>query len=151
MEELSVAYVTINIDLLKKKYIEFHRFAFWHDVGVTALSALATALLTVNKTTGSFSGVVLIVPFLTGFVTVFVACDHFFKFRSKSDQYKKALHQLQSLQIELTECECNNGVSSQNRSKEEIYREARKIMLLVDIIPDVDNRVFHWFGHKSSR
>lgn len=151
MEELSVAYVTTNIDLLKKQYIEYHRFAFWHDVMVTALSAFATALLTVNKEYGFFKDFVWLVPFLTGSVTVFVACDHFFNFRSKSDQYKKALHQLQSLQIELVECESTKGVSSQNRSKEEIYKEARKIMLLVDIIPDVDDRVFRCFCNKSSQ
>jgi len=45
MEELSVAYVTTNIDLLKKQYIEFHHVAFWHDVGIAALSALQVALL----------------------------------------------------------------------------------------------------------
>ena len=90
MEELSVAYLTTNIDLLKKEYVKFHRFAFWHDVGVTAISALAAALLSVNETAGSIC-ITWLVPFMTGSVTVFVACDHFFKFRSKADQYKKSL------------------------------------------------------------
>jgi hypothetical protein len=149
MEELFITYLATNIDLLKRNYVEFHRFAVWHDIGVTALSASATAILTINKTSGSMYILTLFVPVLTGLVTVFVACDHFFKFRTKADQYKEALRLMLNLQAELAECECNNGVSSENRSKEELYKEARKIMFSIDIIPNIDDRIFYRFPQKK--
>ncbi|MEI6269561.1 MAG: hypothetical protein WCP01_11835 [Methylococcaceae bacterium] len=140
MEELSVAYLTINIDLLKKEYVKFHRFAFWHDVGVTAISALATTLLSVNETAGSIY-ITWLVPFMTGSVTVFVACDHFFKFRSKADQYKKALHLLLDLQSEVCECESNAGISINGRKFEDIYKETKTIIHSLDVISELDDSV----------
>ncbi|TAN67493.1 MAG: hypothetical protein EPN17_10995 [Methylobacter sp.] len=147
MNQLPENYLGTNIDLLKCKYVEYHRFAFWHDVGVTGLSAFATALLTIHKEAKLFDSVVWVVPFLTGLVTVFVACDHFFKFRPNAIIYKKALVGLQRLQIELDECECNNGVSLNNRNKEQIYLEAKNIVSSLDIVSCVDDRIFHC--HKN--
>lgn len=148
MEELSVTYLKTNIDLLKKQYVAFHRYAFWHDVGVTALSALATALLSVNEIMQSDS-IRLSVPFLTGSVTVFVACDHFFKFRSKADAYKKALRLLLDLQVEVNECASNGNLSTSGRMLADIYKEAKKIMLSVDAIANLDDSVLpRWVRFK---
>lgn len=147
MNQVPENYLVNHIDLLKCKYVEFHRFAFWHDVGVTALSAFATALLTIHKEAKLFDSVVWVAPFLTGLVTVFVACDHFFKFRPNAMSYKKALVSLQKLQTELDECECNNGLSFNKRNKEQIYLEAKSIVSSLDIALDVDDRIFHWCKH----
>ena len=81
-----------------------HRFAFWHDVGVTSLGALATTLLGVAEIAGdSQTGKLLraCVLFLTGSVTVFAACGQFFKFKAKAQAYHGAAAQLLNLERRL--------------------------------------------------
>lgn len=143
MNQVPEIYIETHIDLLKTKY----RFAFWHDVGVTGLSAFATALLTIHDKAKLFDSVVWVTPFLTGLVTVFVACDHFFKFRPNAIILQKALVSLKNLQTELVECDCNAGISTNKRNKEQIYLEAKSIVSSLDIALDVDDRIFHWCKH----
>ena len=78
-----------------------HRLAFWHDVGVTGLGALATILLGVAEIARvSDAGRLfrVVVLFLTGSVTVFAACDQFFKFKTTAQIYRTAGGRLRSLQ-----------------------------------------------------
>lgn len=79
--------------------------------------------------------------FLTGNVTVFTACDHFFKSRAKADEYRKALHLLLDLQSEVYECETNEGISINGRKLADIYKEAKTIMHSVDVISELGDSV----------
>jgi len=77
------------------------RFAFWHNVGVTGIGALATILLGVGETAmdPEVSRLVRVfVLFLTGSVTVFAACDQFFKFKTTAQTYQGAVVRLLSLE-----------------------------------------------------
>jgi|GEM_PF-5691092 len=76
------------------------RFAFWHDVGVIALSALATALLGVAEMEGSPNCRNVIrtaTLFITAMVTVFSACNQFFKFKEHGEAYGLARARLSRL------------------------------------------------------
>lgn len=65
------------------------RFAFWHDVGVTGLSALSTVLVGVAEMSPfGAHGLRVVVLFLTGSITVFSACDHFFKFKANAETHR---------------------------------------------------------------
>lgn len=154
MDDLEVEnYFSANIELLSRKYTEYHIFAFWHDVMVTALSAFATALLTIKKESAGYEFIAsiipfitLILPFLTGLVTVFVACDHFFKFRSNADKYEEALHSLIGFQTELRECNWDKkeAKSTKGRTKLTIYKDATDVMAKAKVLPNIDDRVFRW-------
>jgi len=76
-------------------------FAFWHDVGVTGLGATATALLGLTEISGDLhyqSAIRACVLFITAAITVFVACDHFFRFKTQEQTYRLALGQLLSIE-----------------------------------------------------
>jgi len=78
-----------------------HNFGFWHDVGVTGLGAIATALLGLTEISrvvvyqNAIRGSVL---FITAAITIFVACDHFFRFKAREEAYRAALGQLLSIE-----------------------------------------------------
>jgi hypothetical protein len=93
-----------HVDLYAAAGNANHRFAFWHDVGVTGLGALATTLLGVAEIADDSSISKLLrvfVLFVTGSVTVFAACEQFFKFKAKAQAYHSAAAQLMSLQRRL--------------------------------------------------
>jgi hypothetical protein len=78
-----------------------HNFAFWHDVGVTGLGALATALLGLTEISRQvlYQNVIRgSVLFITAAITIFVACDHFFRFKAREEAYRSALAQLLSIE-----------------------------------------------------
>ena len=83
-------------------YAKNKRYAFWHNVGVTALGAVASALIGLaeldSKRAYYYKGVILI---LTMSVTIFVACDQFFRFRSKSDAHLTSASTLSDLRDEI--------------------------------------------------
>jgi len=76
------------------------RFAFWHDVGVTGLSALSTVLIGIGEmaTRHSATGLRVAVLFLTGSVTVFSACAQFLKFKDAAAGQRAAVRSLLLLQ-----------------------------------------------------
>ena len=97
--------IAAAVDELRPAYIRNKRFAFWHDVGLTGLGALATVLAGTQSLVSQGSGaqVVLrvLVLCLTAMVTVFAACNQFFKFKSRTDACLLALRNVYDVRDEL--------------------------------------------------
>jgi hypothetical protein len=82
----------------------YHTFAFWHDVGVTGLGALATLALAVGELTANYSrSIRVFVLFITASITVFASCDHFFKFKAKVEEFGTAAKRVRALQSRVAE------------------------------------------------
>jgi len=92
-------------DEFKELHATNHRFAFWHDVGVTGLGALATALIGISELSDSgliqalLRGTVL---FITASITVFAACGQFFRFKEREYEYRTALERLREIRMSLS-------------------------------------------------
>lgn len=90
-----------HIGAFRARHSWHHNFAFWHDVGVTGLGALATALLGLTEISRDLLYQNMIrgsVLFITATITIFVACDHFFRFKAREEAYRSALAQLLSIE-----------------------------------------------------
>ena len=88
-----------RIKFFRSRQAWHNTFAFWHDVGVTGLGATATALLGLTEISGDLryqSTIRASVLFITASITVFVACEHFFRFKTWEQMYRIALGQLLS-------------------------------------------------------
>jgi hypothetical protein len=101
------------VDELQPAYVRNKRFAFWHDVGLTGLGALATVLAGTQTLVdpGSGTQVVLrvLVLCLTATVTVFAACNQFFKFKSRTDACLLALRNVYDVRDELALIRADQG------------------------------------------
>ena len=110
-----------------------HRSAFWHDVGVTSLGALATTLLGVAEIAGNSQTSKLLracVLFLTGSVTVFAACGQFFKFKAKAQAYHGAAAQLLNLERRLDRE--SHGVAMTTERVDRLFEDLDAILASVD-------------------
>jgi hypothetical protein len=73
--------------------VSAHRMAFWHDVGVTGISAIATVSLGVAGLTANAvwaNQIRAFALFFTAAATVFSACNHFFRFKAMEQIYRGA-------------------------------------------------------------
>jgi hypothetical protein len=99
--------VTAATDQLRPAYVRNKRFSFWHDVGLTGLGALATVLAGCEALPAFEGSVVqttlkVLVLCLTALVTVFAACNQFFKFKSRADACLVALRNVYEVRDELS-------------------------------------------------
>lgn len=78
-------------------YMKNKRMAFVHDVGLTALGASGTVLAGMQSLTaveGEQVSLKFWVLIVTAAVTVFAACNQFFKFKSRADACHLALRNI---------------------------------------------------------
>jgi hypothetical protein len=92
------------LNKLRPAYLRNRSFAFWHDVGLTGLGALATVLAGTQGLVPDGLGLIILkilVILLTALVTVFAACNQFFKFKSRADACHLALRNVHDVKNEL--------------------------------------------------
>jgi hypothetical protein len=132
-----------ELDADRRHYEEarntYLRYAFWHDVGVTALGAFATLALAVAEQSGKEYGrsIRVFVLFVTASITVFAACDHFFKFKAKVEEFGTAAKRVRALQSKVAEARDNSEEGHTPEQLGRLWEEYRTVQMSADLVsPD---------------